>query len=129
MNHKYQTGLVCGHLFLSRDIPPPMGSEVYCRDCRNYSMVGYNKTDWRISCVDCKYGRYSGADKTYAHVRASRHVTQYPDHRVKVFRACEPDNWELIRSNQEILPENNTTLLDLLKNWTDVAPQDSDAPF
>lgn len=101
----YNTPLHCGHQFLSRGLPPSTGEEVYCRRCGEYRLVTYRSSDWRSKCVDCRYSRYCGADESWAKTLAGKHTNKYPGHRVKVFQANNPDEWELIQVQAETLPD------------------------
>lgn len=100
----YTVTLHCGHSWYSRVSPPRTGDEVWCAKCAEYRIVKYRSSDWRVKCVDCRYSRYLGGDQRWAVNRASEHVRKMSGHRVKVFQANKPDEWELIQTKQSKLP-------------------------
>lgn len=101
----YSVLLECEHSFTTRVAIPRTGDEVFCRMCNAYRMVRYKSSDWRAKCVDCRYSRYCGSDKSWAERKASDHARLHSEHRVKVFRANNPQTWDLITAARTKLPE------------------------
>lgn len=92
--------LSCGH---RRELPATVSDEdVYCWLCASLRSIVRQTNQWRIRCLDCRYGRGFGAAGLAANLAADKHCRARPTHRVQIL---EGSRLEAVRVPQLFLRE------------------------
>ncbi len=74
--------LECRHAITFSNPLPVLGDTIYCFRCENFHTVVKTTPDYHVSCLDCRYSRYTGQALITATTAADRHSRKYRDHTV-----------------------------------------------
>lgn len=93
--------LSCGH---GQELPARVDVEVsYCYRCRELVKIFSQHDQWRIKCLDCRYGRAFGAGKYAAQRAADKHCRERT-HRVQVLEGSRVDGVRTLQMFMNELP-------------------------
>lgn len=77
--------LECRHKVEFNYAPPAIGEKIWCARCTIYRVITSIVDQLRVRCLRCNFSHAYGRDWDRAYKAASKHVSNYPSHSVKVW--------------------------------------------